>query len=94
MPQDHNNQLKITAFFREEYQALKGYVKSRIDDTADRDADDIIQDVAVRIFSRPEEALPISNISGFVYGALKNKIVDTMRTRKEKLYDENALNLL
>ena len=94
MPEENNNQLKITAFFREEYQALKGYVTSRIDDTSDRDADDIIQDVAVRIFSRPEEALPISNIPGFVYSAVKNKIVDTMRTKKEKLYDENALDIL
>ena len=90
----NNNQLKITAFFNKEYQALKGFVKSRIDDTADRDAEDILQDVALRIFSRPENALPINNVPGFVYGAVKNKIVDIMRTKKEHIYDEDTLDSL
>ena len=90
----NNNQLKITAFFQEEYQALKAYVTSKIDDTADRDAEDILQDAALRIFSRPENALPINNIPGFVYSTLKNRIIDVMRTKKERLYDEDKLDHL
>ncbi len=92
-PED-DNQLKITAFFQKEYNALKGYVKSKIDDTADRDAEDILQDAALRIFSRPENALPINNIPGFVYSTLKNRIVDVMRTKKERLPDEDGLDYL
>ena len=84
----------LSDFFREEYQALRGYVRSRIRDTTESEAEDIIQDVALRIFSRPEDALPINNIPGFVYNAIKNKIIDVMRTKKERLYDETALDKL
>lgn len=84
----------MSDFFREEYHSLTGFVKSRISDTADGDAEDIIQDVALRIFSRPEDALPINNIAGFVYNAIRNKIIDVMRTKKEKLYDDTALENL
>ncbi|BFP40876.1 RNA polymerase sigma factor [Flavobacteriaceae bacterium GF1] len=94
MSPKNNSQLKISAFFAEEYHALKGYVTSKIDDTADRDAEDILQDVALRIFSRPESALPINNIPGFVYSAIKNRIIDTMRTKKEKRYEESDLDHL
>ena len=94
MSPENNNQLKITAFFQEEYQSLKGYVKSKIDDTTDRDAEDIIQEAALRIFSRPENALPINNIPGFVYNTLRNKIIDTMRTKKDRIYDDKQLDHL
>ena len=90
----NNDQLKISAFFQEEYQALKGYVRSKIDDTTDRDAEDILQDVALRIFSRPENASPINNVPGFVYGTIRNRIIDTLRTKKERMYDDSELDQL
>ena len=55
MSPENNNQLKITAFFQEEYQSLKGYVKSKIDDTTDRDAEDIIQEAAPSNFFKTGE---------------------------------------
>ncbi len=92
MSPKNDNQSKITTFFQEEYEALQGFVRSKIDQTADSDAEDILQDVALRIFSRPENALPINNISGFVYRTLKNRIIDIMRTKKQRVDDENELN--
>ena len=80
-----NDQNRLTTFFDEEYFSLKAYVRSRIDDTSERDAEDIVQDVAVRIFSRPGDATPITNIAGFVYNAIRNRIVDLMRTNKRKI---------
>ena len=91
---ENNNQSQLSAFFQEEYQALVGYIKSRIKNTADTNAQDILQDVALKIFSRPENALPINNIPGFVYRTLKNRIIDKMRTKREPTYDENELNQL
>ncbi len=88
----NNNQ--INDFFKEEYSSLQRYVRSRIDHTTESDAEDIIQDVALRIFSRPTDALPIQNIGGFVYNAIRNKIIDVMRTKKERIYDEQALEHL
>lgn len=85
---DNQNHTNLKAFFNEEYHSLKAYTRSRIDDTTDREAEDIIQDVALKILSRPEKLSPIENITGFVYQAIRNRIVDLMRTkRKEKSVD-------
>jgi len=81
----------LNNFFKEEYQSLKGYVRSKIEYTSESDAEDIIQDVALKIFSRPIDALPINNIAGFVYGAIRNKIIDVMRVKKQRIYDEKAV---
>lgn len=89
--QPHNN---LTDFFEEEYSSLKSYVRSKIKHTMESDAEDIIQDVALRIFSRPLDALPIHNIGGFVYNAIKNRIIDVMRVKKERIHDEKNLELL
>lgn len=78
---NHNN---LTTFFNEEYGSLRSYVKSKIRDTSEQDAEDIVQDVALRIFSRPEDAIPITNVGGFVYNAIRNRIIDIMRGKKEK----------
>ncbi|MBQ4913604.1 RNA polymerase sigma factor [Maribacter sp. MMG018] len=88
--QDNN----LTDFFEEEYHSLKNFVRSRIDHTAESDAEDIIQDVALRLFSRPINALPIHNIGGFVYNAIKNRIIDVMRTKKERIHNDETVELL
>ncbi len=89
--QQNNN---LAEFFEEEYSSLKGYVRSKIKHTAESDAEDIIQDVALRIFSRPLDALPIQNIGGFVYNAVRNRIIDIMRAKKERIDDEKSLEIL
>jgi len=78
----------LNIFFKEEYQSLKGYVRSKINDTVERDAEDIVQDVALKIFSRPADAVPIDNIGGFVYSAIRNRIVDIMRIKEQRI-DQN-----
>ena len=88
------HQYNLTTFFEAEYSSLKSYVRSKIKHTADSDAEDIIQDVALRIFSRPLDALPIQNIGGFVYSAIRNRIIDVMRAKRERIDDERALELL
>jgi RNA polymerase sigma factor (sigma-70 family) len=89
--QQNNN---LNQFFKEEYHSLKGYVRSKIEHTTESDAEDIIQDVALKIFSRPTDALPINNIAGFVYNAIRNRIIDVLRTRKERIYEEKTLEKL
>lgn len=87
-------QSNLTNFFEVEYSSLKNYVRSKIKQTADSDAEDVIQDVALRIFSRPLDALPIHNIGGFVYNAIRNRIIDIMRVKKERVGDERTLERL
>jgi len=80
-PESENNK-KLKDFFGEEYQSLKAYVDSRIKASASRDAEDIIQDVALKLFSGADRYSPINNVAGFVYNSIKNKIIDVMRSKK------------
>ena len=84
-----DNHRELKTFFSEEYNILKAYVNSRITASADRDAEDIIQDVALKLFSRANNSLPINNVAGFVYNSIKNKIIDTMRTKKPQSNIQN-----
>ena len=81
------NYKNLSAFFNDEYHSLKAYVQSKVDDTTERDAEDIVQDVALRIFSRSYDLSPITNIAGFVYNSVRNKIIDVMRTKKETVHE-------
>ncbi len=94
MTSETENDKQLKAFFDSEYHNLKAYVHSKIENDADRDAEDIIQDVALKIFSR-KSVLPINNIGGFVYYSIKNKIIDIMRKGKKTTnIDENLENQL
>lgn len=93
MGSDTDNYKNLRTFFNEEYHSLKAFAKSKIDNAADRDAEDIVQDVALKLFSRASDPSPINNIAGFVYNALKNKIIDILRTKKERLSIENELEV-
>ena len=95
---ESDNSKKLKAFFGREYYALKTYVNSRIQDTSNRTAEDIIQDVALKLFSGADRYAPINNVAGFVYRSIKNRIIDVMRTSKPTVtnsidIDNNLLNL-
>tara|TARA_R110002167_G_scaffold108803_20_gene277766 strand:- start:18 stop:560 length:543 start_codon:yes stop_codon:yes gene_type:complete len=84
MTPDTENYNNLKVFFDKEYHSLKAFAKSRIDDAADREAEDIVQEVALKIFSRSDNVSPINNIAAFVYNAIKNKIIDIMRTKRQE----------
>ncbi|TBN04903.1 RNA polymerase sigma factor [Hyunsoonleella flava] len=81
--QSENNK-KLHTFFSEEYHSLKSYVNSKLKASVNRDAEDIIQDVALKLFSGADRYSPINNVAGFVYHAIKNKIIDVMRATSKK----------
>lgn len=94
MTSDSENYNTLKAFFNEEYYALRAYTRSRIDDAADRDAGDIVQDVALKIFARADSATPIENIAAFVYNSLKNRIIDLMRTKRKRVTVDDSTESL
>ena len=96
MTPETENKKKLKAFFGKEYNSLKGYVRSRIKDSGGRDAEDIVQDVALNLFSAADRYSPINNVTGFVYRAIKNKIIDVMRGTKQSnsIEDENETRLI
>lgn len=76
---------KIVEFFRVEYKRLVRYVHRLIDDTAERDAEDIVQDVILNILDGLDVGRPIENLSAYVYQSLRNRVVDLFRKRKDSL---------
>jgi RNA polymerase sigma factor (sigma-70 family) len=66
-------------FFRREHHKLVHYVRRLIDDAADRDGEDIVQDVALNIFNQADVAVPIKHLAAYVYQALRNRVVDLLR---------------
>lgn len=90
MSSETENKKKLESFFDKEYPSLKAYVNSKIKATTEWESEDIIQDVALKIFSGADRHLPINNIPGFVYHSIKNKIIDVMRKGKRNTTNEDG----
>jgi len=76
---------KWTEFFRRERSRLVRYVRRLIDDAADREAEDIVQDVMLSIFDRADITIPIESLSAYIYQAIRNKVIDIFRKKKEEI---------
>jgi RNA polymerase sigma factor (sigma-70 family) len=76
---------KWTEFLRREHSRLVRYVRRLIDDAADREAEDIVQDVMLGIFDRADITIPIENLSAYVYRAIRNKVIDIFRKKKDEI---------
>ncbi len=77
------NQKSLTDFLSVEQNRLVGYVKKLIDDTAERDGEDIVQDVILSVLSRDDEMDPIEDLSSFIYRSIRNRVIDYMRKRRD-----------
>ncbi|WP_412984080.1 RNA polymerase sigma factor [Pontimicrobium sp. IMCC45349] len=93
MTLESENSKKLKNFFNDEYSSLKAYVNSRIKATASRDAEDIIQDVALKLFTGADRYSPINNVAGFVYNSIKNRIIDIMRSNRPQKQNSNDFKL-
>lgn len=80
----------LTTFFTEEQGKLVAYVRRILQDAAERDAEDIVQDVMVAMFSRDEGTLSLDHIPAYIYRALRNRVIDVFRTRKENYSLDSA----
>ncbi len=87
----------ISAFFITEKKRLLDFINYRIN-TYEIDAEDIIQDVALNIFSRIDFDTPIKNIGAYIYRSIRNKIIDIRRKKNinvlyEDFTDDNDENI-
>ncbi|WP_298520457.1 RNA polymerase sigma factor [uncultured Kordia sp.] len=80
---ESENSKKLQDFFGREYNSLKFFVNTKISDSVNRNAEDIIQDVALKLFSGADRYAPINNVAGFVYKSIRNRIIDIMRKPKK-----------
>jgi RNA polymerase sigma factor (sigma-70 family) len=83
---------RIAGFIATEWGRLVGYVRGWIADTAERDAEDVVQDVLERMFEKADVSEPIADISAYLYRSLRNRVIDLYRKpkREAELADEVA----
>jgi RNA polymerase sigma factor (sigma-70 family) len=73
---------RIAELIANEWSRLVGYARAWIADTAERDAEDVVQDVIERMFERSDTAESIVDISAYLYRALRNRVIDLYRRRR------------
>jgi RNA polymerase sigma-70 factor (ECF subfamily) len=73
---------RIADFFAKEKNRLVNYVRRWIQDTAERDGEDIVQDVMLNIFDSTDITAPVENLAAYVYRSLYNRAVDMLRKTK------------
>lgn len=94
-----STQTSISEFLVNQRQRLIWYVRCFIEDTGDRDGEDIVQDVALRLLDRPDVLTPIEVLSSYVYQSLRNRVIDYLRKRRtmisldEPVEEENGQSL-
>jgi len=72
----------VARFFANEKENLLRFVRRLIENTAERDGEDLVQDVMLGLFERADVTVPIENLASYVYRSLYNRIVDGYRRRK------------
>jgi RNA polymerase sigma factor (sigma-70 family) len=73
---------RIAGFFATEWNRLVGYVRAWLDDTAERDAEDVVQDLVESMYERADVTEPVEDLSAYIYRSLRNRIVDAYRRRR------------
>ncbi len=71
----------LAEFFKTERISLVRYARRLIDDAADRDGEDIVQDVMLNIFNLSDVTIPVENLAAYVYRSLRNKVTDILKKR-------------
>ncbi|MEA3265603.1 MAG: RNA polymerase sigma factor [Candidatus Fermentibacteria bacterium] len=86
----------LAEFWEKNHRKLVNFVRTKLDDASHMDSEDIVQDVILNLLDRPDITKPITNLTAYVFRALRNKIIDEYRkppNRTESL-DEPDLNEL
>jgi RNA polymerase sigma-70 factor (ECF subfamily) len=72
----------LKEIFEKEYNRLVNYTRRLFDDTADMNAEDVVQEVALNMFSRVDFDADVENGIGYVFRAIRNKVIDLYRKRR------------
>jgi RNA polymerase sigma factor (sigma-70 family) len=89
----------VIDFWKAEREKLVRYVRGLVEDAADRDGEDLVQDVIEGILRQLDLSRPIEDVSAYVYRALRNRVVDVFRKKRNvvsmdaPLGDEEELSL-
>lgn len=74
----------VLDFFKKEKNRLLGFIRKKLSDAGSMDAEDVLQDVVLRLLEKEDEGVGLENIGGYVYQSVKNRIVDIYRSRSSR----------
>lgn len=81
----------LAGFFAEERRNLVGYLRRRARALEEMDAEDLVSEVALRLFERPDLVGDVENLAAYVIRALQRRVVDWVRERRRLVpLDESA----
>ncbi len=72
---------RLAQLIRRDYTRLKEFIRYRLEDRSDMDAEDIIQEVALNLYTRIDFEGPVENLAAYLYRSVRNKITDLQRRR-------------
>lgn len=87
-----SNKSTLQNFISKEYNKLTNYVKKYFDERYEGNADDIIQDVALNVFTKINLDKPIENVVAYFYKAIRFKIIDIQRKPQRDVSIEQFSN--
>ena len=76
---------KVSEFFSSERGKLIHFIRKRLHNSADRDAEDVLQDVMTVMLESLDPENPVENIAGYVYRSVRNRIIDIYRKPKRNV---------
>lgn len=94
------NRQHLVDFWTAQRGRLVRYVRGLIGDAADRDGEDVVQDVLESILRQLDVDRPIEDLEAYVYQALRNRVIDLFRKKRDMtsidaaLDDDDRLSLL
>lgn len=83
----------LKAFISKEYRSLVGFIKRYYNENYyDASAEDVLQDVAVNLFSKLDFDEQLENVAAYVYRSIRNRIFDFQRKSKKEIPFENFVD--
>ncbi|MCK5785562.1 MAG: RNA polymerase sigma factor [Candidatus Sabulitectum sp.] len=69
----------LAEFWERNHKKLVNFVRTRLDDAAHMDSEDIVQDVILNLLDRPDLTKPVTDLTAYIFRALRNRIIDEYR---------------
>ncbi len=82
----------IIDFFKSQKGKILHFIRKNLRDSAERDAEDILQDVMLYILEYADPAVPIENLTAYIYKSIRNRIIDQYRKPKKTLSLDEPYN--
>ncbi len=83
---------KLVEFFASESRKFLRYVLGKFNTLSEMDAEDIIGDVMLKLFTRTDKSGPLDNPAAYIYRMLQNKAIDYLRRESRMVSLESFLD--